>query len=67
MDDFPLIMVSSDLDRPMAGALRSRWVAIPGMATRNPALLGGRDKPGHDGLVGMGAPDKEPARRRRSE
>jgi hypothetical protein len=43
----------------------SRWVAMPGMATRNPAFLGGRDRPGHDGLVGMGAPDKEPARRRR--
>jgi hypothetical protein len=34
---------------------------MPGMATRNPAFLGGRDKPGHDGLVGMDAPDKGPA------
>jgi hypothetical protein len=36
---------------------------MPGMATRNPAFLGGRDKPGHDGLVGMDAPDKGPADR----
>jgi hypothetical protein len=92
MDDFPLTMVSSDLDRLMVGAVlsrrddvsaptqtaviggrrpadpfgASRWVAMPGMATPHAAFLGGRDRPGHDGFIGMGAPDKEPARRRRT-
>jgi hypothetical protein len=31
---------------------------MPGMATPHAAFLGGWDKPGHDGFVGMGAPDQ---------
>jgi hypothetical protein len=83
-------MVSSDLDRTSAGAVRNRrdvvsepattvviggrrpadpfgadlWVAMLAWPRDHPAFMGGRDRPGHDGSVGMGAPDNEPAGRR---
>jgi hypothetical protein len=56
------------------GAVAARWRSCPrppawpsAVPPASQGEIRGQDKPGHDGLVGMCAPDKEPARRRRSE